>query len=363
MTTMVMALVAEIAAIVVLLAVVLRPIPTGAAQTTSSMVPDVDRLVRAAGTLVDTWPAQPPPAVPEVTMVARHGRAVVPLLMTLLADPAKSESDRQRWKAQQQVSLALSAIYSEPAHCGRIYCDGDPPERIAHLRAGWLRVIASDKEMRALSVRSLLDRFKDESVFWRQLEIAKALGAANDRRAIADLEAWLTHEDRHLRGNVALVLGRLGDPRGFDTIVQMLADRSERPPGQGGEGRSGGWSAQAQIRSDRYYAAHLLGLLKDPRGLDVLIPLLDDEDVSYTVPWSLAEIGDRRAIDPLIAQLDRDEPSARILAIHALEQLKAREAYPTLRALLRDGRRSNVAGLTTVAEGARHAIATIAAHR
>ena len=48
---------------------------------------------------------------------------------------------------------------------------------------------------------------------------------------------------------------------------------------------------RAQVRTDRYYAAHLLGDLKDPRGVDVLIPLLDDDDVGYIVPWSLAQIG------------------------------------------------------------------------
>ena len=50
----------------------------------------------------------------------------------------------------------------------------------------------------------------------------------------------------------------------------------------------GNWTVQAQIRADRYYAAHLLGDLKDPRGVDVLIPLLNDEDVASIVPWSPA---------------------------------------------------------------------------
>ena len=232
--------------------------------------------------------------------MARHGKAVVPLLMALLSDDPNAERDRKRWKVQQQVALTLSRIYSESQHCGRTYCDGDPPERIARVREGWLRVIASDKEMQALSARELLDRFKEEKVFWRQFEIGQALAAANDRGAIAELEAWLTHDDRHVRGNVAFVLGRLGDPRGFETIAEILADRSPRSAGQGIPG--GNWSVQAQIRADRYYAAHLLGDLKDPRGVELLIPLLNDEDVDDIVPWSLAEIGDRRAIGPLIGQ-------------------------------------------------------------
>jgi len=343
--------------LVALLVVLLPALQTEAAQTAGTMRTDVDRLVRAAEALAGTWPSQPPPPIPEVVIVARHGKAVVPLLVALLSDDQHAERDPKRWKVQQQVALTLSVIYSEPQHCGRTYCDGDPPERIGRVRTGWLNVIASDKEMQALSSRELLDRFKAEKVFWRQFEIAKALAAANDRSAIAELEVWLTHDDRHLRGNVALVLGRLGDPRGFDTIAAILADRSPRSAGQGIPGAK--WTVQAQIRTDRYYAAHLLGDLKDPRGVDVLIPLLDDEDVGYIVPWSLAEIGDRRAIGPLVAQTDRDDPSLRVLAIGALERLKAREALPRLRQLLQDDRRSSFGDRTTVADAARRAIAVI----
>jgi len=212
-------------------------------------------------------------------------------------------------------------------------------------------------ERQARPSMDLVTRFKAEPVFWRQFEIAKALAAANDRSIIAALEPWLTHDDRHLRGNAAFVLGRLGDPRGFDTIVAILADRSSRPAGQGIP--AGNWTVRAQIRADRYYAAHLLGDLKDPRGVDVLVPLLDDEDAGGIVPWSLAEIGDRRAVGPLLARMDVDDPSARVLAIGALETLKAREALPKLRQLLQDDRRSNFGDRASVAEAATRAIAVI----
>jgi len=99
--------------------------------------------------------------------------------------------------------------------------------------------------------------------------------------------------------------------------------------------------------------------LKDPRGVALLMPLLNDEDVAYIVPWSLAEIGDRRGIGPLIAQTERDDPSLRVLAIGALERLKAREALPRLRQLLQDDRRSNFGDRTTVADTAKRAIAVL----
>ena len=213
------------------------------------------------------------------------------------------------------------------------------------------------REMLTRSAAELLEQFKNEKVFWRQFEIGRALAAANDRAAIAELEPWLKHEDRHLRGNAAFVVGRLGDPRGFETIADILADRSSRSEGQGIPG--GRWTVQAQIRADRYYAAHLLGDLKDRRGVALLVPLLNDDDVGAVAPWSLAEIGDRRAIAPLIGQLSRDDPSGRVLAINALEKLNAREALPTLRTLLQDLRRANFGEGTSVAEAARRAIAVL----
>lgn len=337
---------------------VLLPLHTGCARAADPMQADVDRLVRAAERLTGRWPSQPPPAIPEVAIVARHGRAAVPLLLALLTDSPRAERDRRRWSVQQQATHVLSRIYSQPRHCGRIYCDGGTPDANARIRTAWERVVAFDEEMQALSVRGLIDRFRNDDP-WRQLEIGKALAAAGDRAAIAELEPWLTHDDRHVRGNVALVLGRLGDPRGFETIAAMLGDRSVRPPGQSGEGRSGRWSLERQIRSDRYYAAHLLGELKDPRGVDLLIPLLEDEDIGYKVPWSLAAIGDRRAIEPLIEHLDRDDPSLRVYTISALEDLDAHEAVPRLRGLLRDGRTSTLGTPITVAEAARHAIAVL----
>ena len=343
--------------ILIALFVALLP-PPQTAQTSGAMQPDVDRLIQAAEKLAGKWPSQPPPAIPEVAIVARHGKAVVPLLMVLLSDDPDAERDRRRWKVQQQVALTLSRIYSESAHCGRSYCDGDPPERIGRVRQGWLRVIASDKETQAHPVKVLLDLFKGEQLFWRQFEIGKRLAAANDRGVIIDeLEAWLTHDDRHVRGNAAFVLGRLGDPRGFETVAAILADRSPRTVNQGIP--AGRPTVQGQIRADRYYAAHLLGDLKDPRGVDLLIPLLNDEEVHYVVPWSLAEIGDHRAVEPLIAQTDRDDPSSRVLAIYALETLKAREALSRLHELLEDNMRSNFGERPTVAEAARRAIAVI----
>lgn len=203
----------------------------------------------------------------------------------------------------------------------------------------------------------LLRRFETTTVFWQQIEVAKEIVAAHDIGVLPKLQAWLTQEDRHLRGNAAFIYAGLGDPRGFDVIVAILGDRTERPEGQGIPG--GRWSLEKQIRADRYYAAHVLGDLKDPRAVPFLVPLLKDTDVNYIVPWSLGEIADSSAIQPLIQTLSDSNPSMRVLAIYALVELKATDALPTLQQLLSDNERSDFDKLESVADAARDAIAKL----
>jgi HEAT repeat protein len=174
----------------------------------------------------------------------------------------------------------------------------------------------------------------------------------------------LERPDRHRRGNAAFVFASLGDARGFETLRAMLTDRSDRPEGQGVPGvsfntSSPSWRLAAQIRTDRYYAVHLLGELKNPRAVDVLVPLLVDEDVNYHVAWALGQIGDPRAIRPLIAILRSRDALLRVSAIQALERLEATQALPQLRALLNDEAMPTAGPQVPVAETAKAAIAKL----
>ena len=211
------------------------------------------------------------------------------------------------------------------------------------------------------SAIALVEQFKNEKVFWKQIEIAKAIAGKHDASVLPPLADWLDHQDRHIRGNVAFIFASFGDPRGLQTIADILADRSERPEGQGisggpGDGR---YRFERQVAADRYYAAHVLGGLRDPRGLALLVPLLDDPETQSIVPWSLGQIGDKRAIPPLIAALDSDDPSQRVLVIYALEALHAKEAVPRLLTLVNDHRKSRFGALVTVSEAAKAAIARL----
>jgi HEAT repeat protein len=210
------------------------------------------------------------------------------------------------------------------------------------------------------SVSELVGQFEGESMFWRQFEVARAIVAAHDTSVLPQLEPWLTHEDRHSRGNAAFIFAGLGDPRGFGVIVAILGDRSEKRTVQKISSSGQPW-IQGQIREDRYYAAHLLGDLKDARAIPIIVPLLKDPDVNYIVPWSLGQIGSRSAIAPLVESLGDPDPNMRVLAIYALVELKATDAVPHLRQLLGDSARANFDKLESVAEAAQAAIAKLEA--
>ena len=214
---------------------------------------------------------------------------------------------------------------------------------------------------RTLSSAALVEQFKRETVFWQQFTIAEQIVERHDAAVLPALVTWLNHEDRHLRGNAAFIFARLGDPRGFQVITDILTDRSNRPQGQGISGGSGDgrYRVARQIAADRYYAAHLLGDLRDPRAIPILVPLLQDKEIGSVVPWALGQIGDRRAVGPLLDALDDPSPSTRVRAIYALETLHAREAVPSLTSLLDDHRPSNFGAQVTVAAAAKAAIAKL----
>jgi HEAT repeat protein len=120
---------------------------------------------------------------------------------------------------------------------------------------------------------------------------------------------------------------------------------------------------QQEIRQDRYYAAHLLGDLKQPRAVPILIPLLKDRDVQDIVPWSLAQIGDHDAVAPLIETLNNPYPVMRWLAIDALATLNAKEALPQIRALLTDDARIHFGGGGLVSSKAKEAIEELSSEK
>jgi HEAT repeat protein len=173
----------------------------------------------------------------------------------------------------------------------------------------------------AQTVSHLVEEFENTTVFWEQFEVAKKIVGLHDHSVLPRLEPWLRCEDMRRRGNAAFVFARLGDDRGFQVIKAILEDRSTKRAVE--ETDSAGHPSPAgQIRADRYYAAHLLGDLRDVRAVPILVPLLKDEEVQLVVPWSLGEIGDKSAIPALKEALNDNSLTMRASALLALEKLE-----------------------------------------
>jgi HEAT repeat protein len=200
-------------------------------------------------------------------------------------------------------------------------------------------------------VSELIARFQAEPAFWKQQELANEIANIASPTDLTPLEPWLAHESRHVRGNVAYLFAKVGDRRGFATIVDMLTDDSPDRlvewhgitfpfTGDFDEAMArylrSPAALAAQIRVDRGYAVHLLGKLRDPRAVDVLTPLLDRDENGDIAAWALGEIGDARAIPPLIAALSSPDDVARVTAARALAKLRATRALPHLAALFDD---------------------------
>src|SRR5215471_20858063 len=170
--------------------------------------------------------------------------------------------------------------------------------RIAVVAVLCLLGAEGDKAQPSPALQQLLADFDRELIdFEPQLEIAKKIVELNDHGVLPRLETWLNHEDRHFRANVAFIFAALGDTRGFQTHYSIIDDRSDRPLGQGipplrilRNTDPDGWWIPEQVLADRYYAVHLLGVLRDPRAIEVLLPLVADDQLGAKVRWALVEI-------------------------------------------------------------------------
>jgi arylsulfatase A-like enzyme len=120
-------------------------------------------------------------------------------------------------------------------------------------------------------------------------EASIALGRMFDQRARSSLRRLVLSEDPELRARAGVSLGRLRDVNAVPALIDAL------------------WIAPSQY--DREEAIRWLGRLHDNRGLEPLLDLLPDLRTRYLVVIAMGQLGDRRAFDPLADLLKWDNHS------------------------------------------------------
>lgn len=136
--------------------------------------------------------------------------------------------------------------------------------------------------------------------------------------SLADAIALLSGEDTAQRYYAAWYLGYLQDPLAVEALIEALHDESDRT-------ELGGYPLRRK-------AAESLGRIGDLRAVPALIEALQCEDiyVREMATWSLAELKDQRAIEPLMFLLRSEAPQPYEALIEALGDLQVTAAVPLI---------------------------------
>ncbi|HEX3054018.1 MAG TPA: HEAT repeat domain-containing protein [Aggregatilineaceae bacterium] len=193
-------------------------------------------------------------------------------------------------------------------------------------------------DLRAL--QPILDRFLEDDHYWEDgeflrdwgepafnllLEMLKSdnptkrdvaaglVGELGNLDAVEPLlETLKTDEDGEVRSSAAYALGRLGDSRAFDELLNALNDSNKH------------------IRLSALYG---LAGLQDKRAVEPLLEMLqtyDDQEVRQGVIYTLGQLRDSRTFNVLVNALDDPKNYIRGLAVEGLAGLKDKRAIESL---------------------------------
>lgn len=149
----------------------------------------------------------------------------------------------------------------------------------------------------------------DEEIRVRGTAVA-SLGLGGEKAVLPLLEL-MNDEDRDIRLQACLALGRIGDKRAVEPLIASLDDKNAY---------------------ERHGVIKALGNIGDRRAVEPLIELLDVEEAnSRDAAIALAKIGDKRAIEPLEMAIQEEAkvfgtPSNHLL--NAYKKLSGREYKP-----------------------------------
>jgi transcription termination factor NusA len=224
------------------------------------------------------------------------------------------------------------------------------------------------------AVAPLIVTLKDGDPVVRR-RVAEALGKLGDERAVASLVASLQDEDTFVRRRATTALGQLGSEEAIEPLINALRDQDPTVRQMAAKALEGlkkpvverlivnmrdddpgvrwkvietlgiKWEMPELVAladedsSVRQSAAMALGQLGDKRAVIPLIATLKDEDrnVSQSAAEALGKLGDERAVEPLLVVLSEDEDQiTRRRAAHALRCLGDKRQIDVLLAMLED---------------------------
>jgi HEAT repeat protein len=184
------------------------------------------------------------------------------------------------------------------------------------------------------AVDALLPDLQDRD--WRvRRNAAQALGALRDKRAVGPLLSTLNDRTMTVRQRAIVALGRIKDPHALPALLEIvLQDRHESYDAAKAVRKFGKKAipeiAQAYQQSGNQQLMLMLVELKHEGIYAILLQLLEspEPDRRLTAIRELGNLGDKKAIPYLLAQLNTGDPVFQSEAVRSLGKLKAEEAIP-----------------------------------
>lgn len=207
-----------------------------------------------------------------------------------------------------------------------------------------MQKLAADENRLVFSVCTNVVDFQQDLERIRAVEERAKKG---DPEGIEELIRVLSGEDsRYARQEAARSLGRLGKPRVIEPLIEaMLGDEYVAVRSIAAEGlASFGYRpefTQALNDSDphlRRGIVEILGKIGDLRAVDPLMEALHDPDIGVqcSAANSLGKLGDSRAVDVIISKLESEDESVRHAVAEALGNIGDPRAIEALRKMRDD---------------------------
>jgi bilin biosynthesis protein len=207
---------------------------------------------------------------------------------------------------QATIDGVAYGVYNELCHVGVVRQKPPTPQRQGDTKMATIEFGKPNVEelARIRDVDGLVQALQYKKDWEVRRDAAMALGKIKDERAVQPLEYALVDKAEHVRRSAVKALTSMGmaDPA---VLKHFLSDESVLV---------------------RWETTRALGELGDPRAVEPLLEALEDERVYVRrgAAWALGEIGDARAVGPL-TRIARDKGN-RIseIAVEALDRIEWR---------------------------------------
>ncbi len=188
----------------------------------------------------------------------------------------------------------------------------------------------------------------------QRLKAIRSLASAKDRKAVPSLIKILPDENPHVRLAVIEALGSIGHPAAAEPLISALNHLHKKEKSDAAaecqaiaESLAGIGDPAVQPligalesgeKEERRWAAHALGMIRNPRAVDPLIGRLEDgrSEVRKAAALALGEIGDVRAAKSLIKSAASKDVETRRAAVEALGLMRSEEGLDTVTRAMED---------------------------